>query len=99
VGLYYTALEVLRTSLLLVGSILIFAGLAQAASEALRHGPGPMVPRQIVAHAALGLEFFIGASLLNLILNPTWAAVSAAALTIVTRKLVTLSLNRLARES
>jgi uncharacterized membrane protein len=96
---YYTALEVLRTSLLLVGSVLIFAGLAHAAVEALRHGPGPMVPRQIVAHAALGLEFFIGAGILNLILNPTWAAVMAAILTIVTRKLLTLSLNRLAQGS
>jgi uncharacterized membrane protein len=97
--LYYAALNVLRTSLLLVGSLLIFAGLVQAALEALRHGSGPMVPRQIVAHAALGLEFFIGAGILNLILNPTWAVVSATALIIVTRKLVTLSLNRLAQGS
>jgi uncharacterized membrane protein len=98
-GLYYTALEVLRTSLLLVGSVLIFAGLAHAAFEALRHGPSPMVPQQIVAHAALGLEFFIGAGILNLILNPSWASVTAAILTIVTRKLLTLSLNRLAQGS
>lgn len=97
--LYYAGLDVLRTSLLLVGSLLIFAGLARAALEALRQGPGPGVPRQIVAHAALGLEFFVGATILNLILNPTWAAVSAAALIIVTRKLVTLSLGRLTRGS
>jgi len=99
VGLYYTALEVLRTSLLLVGSVLIFAGLEHAALEALRHGPGPMVPWQIVAHAALGLEFFIGAGILNLILNPTWVSVISATLTIVTRKLLTLSLKHQAQRS
>ena len=99
VGLYYTSLEVLRTSLLLVGSVLIFAGLAHAAFEALRHGPGPMAAWQIVAHAALGLEFFIGAGILNLILNPTWVSVISATLTIVTRKLLTLSLKHQAQRS
>jgi uncharacterized membrane protein len=99
VSLYYTSLEVLRTSLLLVGSILIFAGLVHAAFEAFLHGPSLMVTQHIVAHAALGLEFFIGAGLLNLILNPTWAAVITAALIIVVRKLITLSLDHLMRQS
>ncbi len=48
---------------------------------------------------SLGLEFFIGAGLLNLMLNPTWATVTTAAVIIVTRKLVTLSLGQLARGS
>ena len=46
---------------------------------------------------ALGLEFFVGATILNLILRPTWAAVAITALTIAVRKLITLSLGRLAR--
>lgn len=96
-ALYHTGLEVLRTSMLLVGSLMIFAGLARAALMALLHGPGPRVPQEIVTHAALGLEFFVGAGILNLVLNPTWAVVSTVAVTIVTRKLLTLSLTRLAR--
>jgi uncharacterized membrane protein len=47
---------------------------------------------------SLGLEFFVGATILNLILNPTWTAVGTTALTIVTRKLITLSFDRLAQE-
>ena len=38
----------------------------------------------------------VGATILNLILNPTWAAVQTTALTIVVRKLITLSFNRIA---
>jgi uncharacterized membrane protein len=83
--------------MLLVGSLMIFAGLARAALEALLHGPSTRIPQEIVTHAALGLEFFVGAGILNLVLNPTWAVVSTVAVTIVTRKLLTLSLNRLAR--
>ena len=97
--LYYAGLNVLRTSLLLAGSAVVFVGIARAILEALHEGPGPRVPQQITAHMALGLEFFIGASILNLILNPTWPVVAATALIILTRKLITLSLNRLARES
>jgi uncharacterized membrane protein len=41
-------------------------------------------------HAALGLEFFVGATILNLVLNPTWMAV--AAITITMRRLITFSL-------
>ena len=51
----------------------------------------------MASHVALGLEFFIGATILNLVLNPTWAAAQMTVLTIVVRKLVTLSLDRLAR--
>ncbi|MCA1737811.1 MAG: DUF1622 domain-containing protein [Actinobacteria bacterium] len=97
--LYYAGLDVLRMSLLFVGSVVIFIGVVRAALGALRAGPGSRAPQRIIDGMALGLEFFIGAGLLNLILNPTWTAVQVAALTIVTRKLITISLNRLARGS
>ena len=42
--------------------------------------------RRISDHAALGLEFFIAAIILNLILNPTWTAVAATAFTIAIRR-------------
>ena len=54
-------------------------------------------PRRMASHVALGLEFFIGVTILNLVLNPTWAAAQMTVLTIVVRKLVTLSFDRLAR--
>ena len=31
-------------------------------------------------HAALGLDFFVGATLLNLAINTTWTAVAATAM-------------------
>ena len=94
-NLYHTIVDILRMSLLLIGSIVIFTGIAQAAVEALRGGSTHSVARQIAGNIALGLEFFIGATLLNLILNPTWTAVQTTALTIISRKLITLSLSRL----
>ncbi len=97
--LYYAGLDVLRMCLVFVGGVVIFVGAARAVVEAVRFGPGPRVPRCILDHMSLGLEFFIGAGLLNLMLNPTWTVVQVAALTIVVRKLITISLNRLARGS
>lgn len=96
-GLYHTIVSVLQMSLLLVGSVIIFIGMIQAALEALRSNSAQLVAQQILANVALGLEFFIGATILNLILNPTWLAVQSTALTIVVRKLVTLSFTRLAQ--
>ena len=96
--LYHTIVSVLRMSLLLVGSVIIFIGIAQAALEALRNSSAQLVAQRILANIALGLEFFIGATILNLILNPTWVAVQSTALTIVVRKLVTLSFTRLAQK-
>jgi uncharacterized membrane protein len=97
--LYYYVLNVLRTSLLLLGSVVIFIGIAQTTLEAVRTSPGLHIPRRIMDHIALGLEFFVGAGLLNLILNPTWASVQVAALIIIVRKLITLSLDRLPQKS
>jgi uncharacterized membrane protein len=97
--LYYAGLDVLRTALLLAGSVVVFIGVIRAVLGALRVGFGPHVPRRIVGHMALGLEFFIGAGLLNLMLDPTWTAVQVTALIIVVRKLITISFDRLARGS
>ena len=97
--LYYVGLDVLRSVLLFVGSVVIFVGVVWAVLETLRVGFGPHVPRRVVENMVLGLEFFIGAGLLNLIINPTWTAVQVTALIIVVRKLVTISFNRLARGS
>ncbi len=96
-GLYYAAVDLLRMCLLLVGSAIVFAGIAWGALEARGVGGTTRLAQQITGHAALGLEFFVGATILNLILRPTWAAVAATALTIVVRKLLTLSLGRAAR--
>jgi uncharacterized membrane protein len=96
-GLYHAALDALRMASLLAGSLVIFAGIARATLVA--RGAGGRVARQITDHAALGLEFFVGATILNLILNPTWTAVAATAITIAVRQLITLSFRSLAREN
>ncbi len=87
----------LRMCLLLVGSAIIFIGIVRGAVEARGAGGRGRAARQITSHAALGLEFFVGATILNLILRPTWAAVAITALTIAVRKLITLSVGRSAR--
>ena len=95
---YYAAVNVLRVGMLAVGSLVIFIGIGQAALEAPRVVSGHLVARRLLPHVALGLEFYVGATILNLILNPTWTAVATTALTVVTRKLITLSFNRMAQE-
>src|SRR3954453_5068579 len=97
--LYYYVLNVLRTSLLLLGSVVIFIGIVQTTFGALRIDPGLHIPRRIMDHIALGVEFFVGAGLLNLILNPTWASVQVAARNFIVRNFLTLSLDRLPRKS
>jgi uncharacterized membrane protein len=96
--LYREALGALRLLVLAVGVAVIFAGIALAAYDARGTGGGGRVPRQIGSHAALGLEFLVGATILNLVLRPTWTAVATTALTIVVRKLLTFSLGRAERE-
>ena len=97
--LYHAVVNVLRLALLLMGSLVIFVGIALAVIEARGSGGRRRVARQIGDHAALGLELFIGATILNLILKPTWTAVASTAFTIVVRKLLTLSLEGSARRS
>jgi uncharacterized membrane protein len=77
---------------LLAGSLVIFLGIVRATPEALGAGGRVRVVRRIGDHAALGLEFFVAATLLNLILDPTWLAVAVTALTIAIRQLITLLL-------
>ena len=98
-SLYDAALNDLRMFALLAGSLVIFLGIMQATREARGAGGRRRVARQIADHAALGLEFFVGATILNLILNPTWTAVALTALTIAIRQLITLSLRIQARGS
>jgi uncharacterized membrane protein len=97
-GLYSDALDALRGLILVVGIAIIFAGIVLAAFEARGAGGRRRAARQMRAHAALGLEFLVGATILNLVLRPTWAAVATTALTIAVRTLITASLGRNARE-
>ena len=90
--LYYAVVNALRMASLVVGSVIISAGIARATLVARGAGGTGRVARRIMDHAALGLEFFVGAAILNLILNPTWTAVAATAITIAVRQLITFSL-------
>lgn len=96
--LYRETLDALRLLVLTAGVAVIFAGIAQATHDARGTGGRGRAARRMGSHAALGLEFFVGATILNLVLRPTWAAVATAALTIVVRKLLTFSLGRAAHE-
>jgi uncharacterized membrane protein len=94
VELYYTVLNAMRLFILLVGSLVIFVGIIKAALEAGEVGVRERVARHVGTNVALGLEFFIGATILNLILNPTWVAVATTLLTIAVRTLISMSLGR-----
>jgi uncharacterized membrane protein len=97
--LYHAAVNALRLASLLAGSLIIFVGIMRATLVARGAGGRGRVARRIVDHAALGLEFFVGATILNLILSPTWMAVATTAVTIAARQLMTLSFRSLAREN
>ncbi len=96
---YYGAVNILRSFALSVGSLVIFAGIARGALVARGAGGRIRAARRIGEHAALGLDLFVGATLLNLAINPTWTAVATTAITIVVRKLLTFSLNLPLREA
>jgi uncharacterized membrane protein len=89
---YYAALEAVRMASLLAGSVVIFLGILRATPEAVGAGGRSRVARRIGDHASLGLEFFVAATILNLILNPTWTAVAVTVATITIRQLLTVSL-------
>jgi len=95
---YYGAVNLMRTFALTVGSFVIFAGIARGALVARRAGGRARAARQIGEHAALGLDLFVGATLLNLAINPTWMAAATTAITIVVRKLLTFSIGLPQRE-
>ncbi len=96
--LYREAVSVLRVFALTIGSAVIFAGIVRGALVARGAGGRRRVAGQILGHASLGLEFFVGATLLNLVLDPTLTAAATTATTIVVRKLLTFSLGLAARD-
>jgi uncharacterized membrane protein len=89
---YHAVLEAVRMASLLAGSVVIFLGILRATPEAIGAGGRSRVARRIGDHASLGLEFFVAATILNLILNPTWTAVAVTVATITIRQLLTVSL-------
>ena len=96
---YYVAVDLMRMFALAVGTFIIFAGIVHSVFVARGVEGRARVARQIGGHAALGLDLFVGATLLNLSINPTWAAVATTAITIVVRKLLTFSLGLPQREA
>ena len=96
---YHAVVDGLRVFSLVAGSVVICVGIGAATLEASGAGGRGRVARRMGEQVALGLEFFIGATILNLILNPTWGAVATTSLTMVVRKLVTLSLGLSAEEN
>jgi uncharacterized membrane protein len=95
---YYAAVETVRMASLLAGSLVIFLGILRATPEARGAGGRARVARSIGDHAALGLEFFVAATILNLTLDPTWTAVAVTAITVAIRQLLTLSLRSVANQ-
>lgn len=89
---YYAAVDAMRLFALSVGSFVIFAGIARGVVVARGAGGRTRAARQIGEHAALGLDLFVGATLLNLAIDPTWVALATTAVIIVVRKLLTFSL-------
>jgi uncharacterized membrane protein len=94
---YQAALGTARILLLFVGSFVIVFGIARALPAARGLGGPARVARRIGENAALGLDYFVGATILNLALNPTWVAIATTAITIAVRKTLTFSLGRSAR--
>jgi uncharacterized membrane protein len=88
---YYAAVDLMRLFALGAGSFVIFAGIARGVMVARGPGGRARVVRQIGDHAALGLDLFVGATLLNLAINSTWTAIATTAIVIVVRKLLTFS--------
>jgi uncharacterized membrane protein len=94
---YQDALGTARLLMLFVGSFVIVFGIARALPAARGPGGPGRAARRIGENAALGLDYFVGATIFNLVLNPTWAAIATTALTIAVRKTLTFSLGRFAR--
>ncbi len=90
---YYVVVDAARMASLLVGSLVIFVGILRATREAHGAGGSRRVTQQITDHVGLGLEFFVAATILNLMLNPAWTAVAITALTIAVRQLIAFSLS------
>jgi uncharacterized membrane protein len=69
---YHAVVDGLRIFSLVAGSLVIFVGIAAGPLKAREAGGRGHVARRMGEHVALGLEFFIGATILNLVINPTW---------------------------
>jgi uncharacterized membrane protein len=93
---YHAALDALRLISLLAGSLVIFLGIVRSTPEAIGAGGRTRVARRIREHASLGLEFFVAATIFNLVLDPTWVAVAVTASTVAIRQLLILSLRSVA---
>jgi uncharacterized membrane protein len=93
---YHAALDALRLISLLAGSLVIFLGIVRSTPEAIGAGGRTRVARRIGEHASLGLEFFVAATIFNLVLDPTWVAVAVTASTVAIRQLLILSLRSVA---
>ena len=97
--IYYAAVDLMRMFALGAGSFVIFSGIARGVWVARGAGGRARVARQIGEHAALGLDFFVGATLLNLAIHPTWTAIATTAIIILVRKLLTFSVGLHRREA
>jgi uncharacterized membrane protein len=97
VGPYYAMVDAARMASLLAGSLVIFLGILRATREVRGANSRDRIAREITDHAGLGLEFFVAATILNLMLNPAWTAVAITALTIAVRQLIAFSLSRAPR--
>jgi uncharacterized membrane protein len=93
---YHAALDALRLISLLAGSLVIFLGIVRSTPEAIGAGGRTRVARRIGEHGSLGLEFFVAATIFNLVLDPTWVAVAVTASTVAIRQLLILSLRSVA---
>jgi uncharacterized membrane protein len=82
-----------RMASLLAGSLVVFIGIMRTTREVRGAGSRDRVAREITDHAGLGLEFFVAATILNLMLDPAWTAVAISALTIAVRQLIAFSLS------
>ena len=93
VGTYQAVIDAVRVSLLVLGVAIVFIGIVRSVPAMRGTGGRGRVARLLGDHAALGLDFFVGSTILNLILNYTWTAVATTAITILVRKLITFSLS------
>jgi uncharacterized membrane protein len=94
---YQAIVELLRACALVVGGLIVSAGIVRAALVARGPGGRGRAARRMLDHASLGLDYFVAATLLNLAINGTWTAVAVTALTIAVRKLLTFSLGLVGR--
>ena len=72
---YHTGLDFLRMSLLLAGNAVVFTGVVKTIPKTVSEEATRSTAQRILPHAALDLEFFVGATLLNLMLTPNWTSI------------------------